>query len=79
MVNQKSGFTHLRVRAYPGSRKESVKKLSAERLSIRVKEPAEGNRANRRILEIVRSLYPGASVRMISGHHSPSKMFEIRS
>ena len=68
---------HIKVKAHPDSKKEAVKKISAERLSICVREPAEDNRANARILEIVRSLYPKSKVRMISGHRAAHKIFEV--
>jgi uncharacterized protein (TIGR00251 family) len=70
---------HIHVSVYPDSRREMVKELSKSRLHIYVKEPAEGNRANRRVLEIVREKHPGSMVRMVKGHHSPSKILSIES
>jgi uncharacterized protein YggU (UPF0235/DUF167 family) len=68
---------HIKIAAYPDSPKEAVKKLAPDRISIHTKELAEGNMANKRILEIVRSLYPGARIRMVSGHHAPHKIVSI--
>ena len=48
-----------------------------ERLTLSVREPAEEGRANERVIEIMRGLYPGQEVRLIHGHHSPHKIFQI--
>ena len=68
---------HIKVKAQPDSKKETVKKISAERLSICVKEPAEGNLANKRIMEILRAMYPSSRIKLVAGHHSPHKIFEL--
>jgi len=68
---------HLKIHAYPGSSKESVTNRAEDRLLIRVRESAENNHANDRILEILRKLYPSAVIRMIKGHHSAHKIVSI--
>lgn len=70
-------YMYIKIRAKPGSRKEIVTKVSSDHYDISVVEPAENNYANKRILEIMRSLYPKTAVRMISGHHSPSKIISV--
>ncbi len=68
---------YIHVKAYPGQKKEEIKKISSDHFEIRVKEAAKGNSANRRIVEIVKGLHPGAAVRIINGHHSPSKLLSV--
>lgn len=67
----------IKIKAYPDSRKEVVTKSPSGRLSIHVREPAEGNRANESILEIIRSMHPKARVKMVSGHHRPNKIVSV--
>jgi len=46
---------------------------------ISVRDKAEGNRANERIKEILAEYFKTGNVRLIHGHHSPSKIFEVQS
>lgn len=71
---------YIKVRVIAGAKKEVIEKVSDDTFMIAVKEPAERNLANKRIIQIIEqqfSLNKGA-VRIISGHHSPSKIFSIR-
>lgn len=70
---------YVRVHVVPGSKRESVKEEKDGTLSITVKEPAEGNQANKRVRELValRMLLPLSAVRILSGHHSPTKLLTI--
>lgn len=68
---------YIKVKAVPGAREEKVEKIKDDEFRIWVKVPAENNAANTRILEIVRGMHPNKPVRIISGHHSPSKIFSI--
>ncbi len=70
---------YIRVEAKPGSRRESVVHVDDKTLSIAVKEPAEQNQANARIRALVAEEYGVAlgKVKMISGHRSPRKIFDI--
>ena len=70
---------YIKVKMKPGSKKELVQKVSIDHYDICVKEKAENNRANDRLLEIMRNEYPNSIIRMISGHHSPSKILSIDS
>ncbi|MBP6858460.1 MAG: DUF167 domain-containing protein [Candidatus Pacebacteria bacterium] len=70
---------YIKVRAKTGQRKEEIITESADHFVISVKEKAERNMANKRILEIVRSLFPGKSVRIINGHQSPGKLIAVDS
>jgi uncharacterized protein (TIGR00251 family) len=68
---------YIKVHAYPNSKDESVEKIGEDTLEIHVREAAEGNRANRKILELVRKLHSRASVRLVSGHQSRHKILSI--
>lgn len=68
---------YIKVKMKPGSRKELIEKVSEDHYNISVKEKAENNHANDRLLEIMRGQFPNSIIRMISGHHSPSKILSI--
>jgi len=62
----------------PSSKHEKIEQ-KGETLLISVKEPATGNRANNRVREIIAERFskPIGKVRILSGHHSRSKMISI--
>ncbi len=70
---------YVQVRVVAGSKKELVVALEPNRYEIFVKEPAQQNLANRRVIVLVAralGVLP-TEVRLISGHRSPSKVFSI--
>jgi uncharacterized protein (TIGR00251 family) len=68
---------YIKVKVVTKAKKEKVEEVAVDHLEIWVKEPAENNRANERILEIIRAKYPRRMVRIVSGHHSPSKIMSV--
>ena len=68
---------YLKLKVVPDSKQEKIEKVRDDYWRIWVKVPAENNAANTRVLELVRQEYPNQSVRIISGHHSPSKIVSI--
>ena len=68
----------MKVRVAAGANKETVKRIGTT-FVITVKEPPEANRANDRVRQILSSelMVPLRAVRIMSGHHRPSKSFEI--
>lgn len=70
---------YIKVRVAAGSKKELLKKVSDDGFEVSVKEPAERNLANRRVLELVARHFsvPTGKVRIISGHHSPGKILDV--
>ena len=70
---------YIKVRVNAGVKKESFLKKTDDHFDITVKEPASRNLANRRVQEIIANHYklPTGKVRLISGHQSPSKIFNI--
>lgn len=71
---------YIKVKVTAGAKKESFKQKSKDHFEISVKEEAKQNMANRKVLEIVaRELgVPKEKIKIISGHHSPSKILSVR-
>ena len=69
----------VKVIATPGAKKEKIERISDTEFEIAVREPAERNLANRRIVTIVAREFRvlPAKVRIISGHRSHSKILSI--
>jgi uncharacterized protein (TIGR00251 family) len=68
---------YIKVRVTPNSKEESFTQKAADHFEVKVKEKAEQNQANRRVTELVRQYFKTNNVRIISGHHSPSKIFSV--
>jgi uncharacterized protein YggU (UPF0235/DUF167 family) len=70
---------YIRVSVSAGAKKEVFKKVKNDSFLASVKEPAEQNQANRRVLELVASHFRilPKQIRIISGHHSPSKILSL--
>lgn len=70
---------YIKVRVNAGAKKETITKKSENSYILNVKEKAERNMANRRVCEIIASIYkvPIKSVRIINGHQSPSKILSV--
>lgn len=70
---------YVKVHAIPGAKKEMVEKENDMTYQISVKEPAERNLANGRIRELLCHEFglEKGKVRLISGHRSPSKIFDV--
>lgn len=69
----------VKVTVIAGAKKESIRKVSESRYEISVKDPAQRNLANTRVRELIAALYQVGvpQVRIVNGHHSPSKMLSI--
>ena len=69
---------YIRVSVTPKAKKESVIETEDNRFTISVKEPAENNYANNRVLEIVKEYFPDAKrIRIINGHKSRTKLIDV--
>ena len=70
-------YIHAKVLA--GARKEELMKIKKDHYKISVKEPAERNLANKRVIELVANHFNLLSnqVRIINGHQSPSKLLSV--
>lgn len=70
---------YVKVIVTPSSKKESCEKKSEDTFKICVKEPAQRNLANKRIMEIVANelIVEVKKVKIISGHHSRKKILSV--
>ena len=70
-------YIHVKVKA--GVRKEGLKQISKDHFEISVKEKAERNMANERVLELVAKHFKVLKnkVRIVNGHRSPSKLLVV--
>ena len=70
---------YIKVHVIAGAKKELIKKRGKDAYDISVREPAEQNMANRRVLELIAQDLgiPKGKVRIITGHHSPGKILSI--
>jgi len=70
---------YIRVKVKAGAKEENLKKKSETHFDIEVKEKALRNMANRRVLDMVANYFSvsNGKVRIISGHHSPSKILDV--
>jgi len=71
---------YIKVKITPNAKKESLEKISDDHFNISVKEKAERNMANNRIIELIAGHFgvSSSAVRIINGHHSSSKMLSVR-
>ncbi|MEK7108826.1 MAG: DUF167 domain-containing protein [Patescibacteria group bacterium] len=70
---------YIKVRVQAGAKAEKFEVVSKDHFKAAVKEPAKQNLANRRVVELVAIYFkvPAKQVRLVSGHHSPSKILSI--
>ncbi|MFA6397684.1 MAG: DUF167 family protein [Candidatus Paceibacterota bacterium] len=71
---------YIKVKVLTGQKKEEFKEKNKDTFEIKVKEKAERNMANLRVLELV-SLHLKINrkkIKIIKGQHTPSKILEIR-
>ncbi len=70
---------YIKVRVVASARKEEITEESVDHFLIKVKEPAKQNLANTRVRQIIASRFnvPIPKVRVINGHHSPSKLLVV--
>ena len=74
---KKSFYVHVKVAA--GTKKESFVQKSEDHFEVSVKEKAERNMANIRVVELVAQHFKISTnrVRIVNGHHHPSKLLII--
>ncbi len=71
---------YIHVKVTTEAKKELVKEKSSDHFEVSVREPAERNLANTRVIEVVALHFkiPKSHVRIINGHHSPTKLLSIK-
>lgn len=67
----------IKVHVKSRAKQEVVIEAGPDLLKISVKEPARGNRANDRIIEILRARFPKKVIRLVKGHQAPHKIVSI--
>ncbi|PIR37918.1 MAG: hypothetical protein COV34_02410 [Candidatus Zambryskibacteria bacterium CG10_big_fil_rev_8_21_14_0_10_42_12] len=70
---------YIRVKVTPGAKKEEITQISELVYEIKVKEKAERNQANQRVIDIIAHIFgkSAGSIKLVSGHHSRTKMFSV--
>jgi uncharacterized protein YggU (UPF0235/DUF167 family) len=70
---------YIRVHVVANAKREKVEQKSDILFDISVKEPAENNLANRRVIELVAEHFrvPVSQVRILNGHHHPHKLLTV--
>lgn len=71
---------YAKVIAEPGAKKEKITQLKKDHFIIAVKEKAERNAANKRILEVLSAFLniPTGDLKIVIGHRSRSKIIDIK-
>ena len=68
---------YLKAIVTTGAKKEKILAKKLDHFEISVKEKAERNMANTRIISIFKSIFKTNDVRIINGHNSPSKLLSV--
>lgn len=70
---------YVKVTVLAGSKKEYLKQVGDKRLEVAIKAKAKQNLANRAVITKLAEFYniSPSQIRLINGHHTPRKMFDI--
>jgi uncharacterized protein YggU (UPF0235/DUF167 family) len=68
-------YIHVRIKTK--QKIELIEKISETKYIVSVKEEARQNRANMRMIEMIKDYCNVSTVKIVSGHHSPSKLLSI--
>jgi len=70
---------YIRVKVSSSAKKEIFKKINEDHFEISVKEKAERNLANTRVIELIANYFNTKvnKVRIINGHRSPTKLLVV--
>ncbi len=70
----------IHVKVLAESKKDFVEEITPTSFKVYVKEPAENNRANQRMISLVAQKFGivTGKVKIMTGHHQPSKILEIK-
>jgi uncharacterized protein YggU (UPF0235/DUF167 family) len=70
---------YVKVHVFAGMKKEQISQVKENTYEIITRAPAERNLANERVREIIAKKYGVGvkAVRIVSGHHHPSKLLEV--
>ncbi len=68
-------YIHIRIKTK--QKIELITQLSDTKFEVSVKEEAKQNRANTRMLEMVKEYFKSTKVKIVSGHHTPTKLLSV--
>jgi len=70
---------HIKVRVRANAKREELEVVSETSLKVSVREKAQDNAANCRVVELIAAYFklPKARVRIVRGHRSPSKVLSV--
>ena len=70
---------YIKVEVVAEARQEILRKINPDSFTISVREKAERNQANRRVLQLIRQEFGKQRiiVKIISGHHSSHKIISV--
>ena len=70
---------YIKLKVKTEAKHEKFVKKTKDHFDVAVKEPAERGLANKRVIELVRKYYKvyNGDIRIVSGHHSPSKIISL--
>jgi uncharacterized protein YggU (UPF0235/DUF167 family) len=70
---------YIKVRVITKAKEDKIEEISGDTFKVWTKMPAEQNLANEAVLRMVKNHFPqyNGDVRMVSGHHSPSKILSV--
>ena len=70
---------YIKVRVITKAKEDKLEEISPDTFRVWTKMPAEQNLANETVLNLVKKGFPeyNNDIRIISGHHSPSKILSV--
>jgi uncharacterized protein len=71
------GGIELSIKVVPGASRSEVAGVLGDRLKVRVAAPAEGGKANRAVVEVLREWLGVRGVEIVSGSSSPEKTVRV--
>ncbi len=69
----------IHVKIKPDSKEDKIVEKNETSFIVYVKEPAEDNRANKRLIELMAEKFNiiKSKIKIVTGHHAPSKILDI--
>lgn len=69
----------IHVKVHPGSKEDKVVVKNETSLDVFVRDEAEDNKANKKMLALVAIHFQTVQgrIRILTGHHSPSKILDV--
>jgi len=68
---------HIKIKVKTDCDREEVTKKGDDLYHVSLKEPAERGMANGKLVALMKDLYPGKVVKIVSGHHKSAKLMEV--